>query len=270
MGPLVSGASLFWMSFTLAISIGLPIGLLVTLHLRRGINAMALFVGALTFVISQMVVRIPLLELLSGTAPYQSIAAVPLVFLLFLSLSAGLFEEVGRYLGFRYFLAESWSWRDGVAFGIGHGGIEAFLLVGLPYINNLAYSLMINAGTFLETVGDGLPGEAAEMIQDQLISLPPGIFAAAGLERMFTIALHIGLSLMVLLALVEGRPRYFVLAILLHAGVNFGAGGLASLPISIWFSEVFLGLMAAGAVWFIFAVEPRLPPGNDTFRALNS
>ncbi len=220
---------------------------------------MALLVGALTFVISQLVIRVPILDLLSATTPYQNIMAVPFVYLFFLSATAGIFEEIGRFVGFRYFLRDKLSWRDGVAFGIGHGGIEAFLLVGLTYVNNLVYSFLINAGTYMDTVGSEIPLEAAQMIRDQLVNLPASTFAAAGIERLFTIPLHIALSLLVLLSLVEGKPAYILWAILAHAGANLGAAGLASMGISIWFSEAFLGVVAIVAVWFIFASEPRFP-----------
>jgi len=260
---MVGSASIVAMTFTLAISLGLPIGLVVALHMRRGLNATALLVGALTFVITQLVLRVPLLDLLSRFEPYQAVIAVPIVHLLILSVSAGLFEEVGRYLGFRIFLVEQWSWRDGVAFGIGHGGIEAFLLVGLTYINNLAYSLMINAGTFMESVEGQIPTEAAELIRRQLTTLPASTFAAAGVERLLTIAIHIALSLLVLNALVRRDFRYVILAIFAHAGVNLGAAGLASLDISLWYSELFLGVAAIIAIWYIFRVEPALRADSE-------
>ena len=35
-----------------------------------------------------------------------------------------------------------------VGAGLGHGGIEAIVIVGMTYINNLLYSAMINTGAF--------------------------------------------------------------------------------------------------------------------------
>ena len=43
---------------------------------------------------------------------------------LFLGFTAGLFEEVGRYLAFTTILKKRLDWKNAVAFGIGHGGIE--------------------------------------------------------------------------------------------------------------------------------------------------
>ncbi|MFO7941661.1 MAG: YhfC family glutamic-type intramembrane protease, partial [Bacillota bacterium] len=221
----------------------------------------AVLVGALTFVFSQLVLRVPLLDILSTQSAYESLRANSFLYILFLSLTAGIFEEGGRYLAFRHFLRGRWSWRDGIAFGIGHGGIEAFLLVGLTYVANLIYSFSINAGNYMELLGAELPPEAAEMIRDQLVNLPASTFAAAGFERLFSIALHIALSLMVLVGVSEGKRQYLLYAVLIHAAANFGTSILASLDINVWLPEAFLALVAAASVWYIFAIEPRL--GED-------
>jgi uncharacterized membrane protein YhfC len=33
------------------------------------------------------------------------------------------------------------SWQNGIAFGIGHGGIEALVFVGSAYVNNIVFNL---------------------------------------------------------------------------------------------------------------------------------
>src|SRR5699024_7905221 len=49
----------------------------------------------------------------------------PLVYAIYASLAAGVFEEIGRFIGFRFLLKKFRSWKDGIAYGIGHGGIES-------------------------------------------------------------------------------------------------------------------------------------------------
>ena len=53
-------------------------------------------------------------------------------YLIFLGFTAGLFESVGRWVGYKWWFRNSlpYDWAHGVAFGIGHGGIEAVALVG--------------------------------------------------------------------------------------------------------------------------------------------
>jgi uncharacterized membrane protein YhfC len=55
-------------------------------------------------------------------------AGLPLVFLaLLFGLSAGVFEEIARYIVYRNWLRDVRLWQGGVFFGLGHGGIEAML-----------------------------------------------------------------------------------------------------------------------------------------------
>ena len=89
------------------------------------------FTGAAVFILFQLVTRIPLIQLvLPGMDWYkETIQSNIWTYGLFLGFTAGLFEEVGRYLAFILIL-KNLDWKNAVAFGIGHGGIEAILLVG--------------------------------------------------------------------------------------------------------------------------------------------
>src|SRR5215470_19158718 len=47
------------------------------------------------------------------------------------ALSSGLFEEVGRYVGYRVFMGrEEKTWSKAVMYGIGHGGAETIIQNG--------------------------------------------------------------------------------------------------------------------------------------------
>ncbi|MDO9533848.1 MAG: YhfC family glutamic-type intramembrane protease [Bacillota bacterium] len=248
---MVSSVSLIAMVFTLIISFGLPIGLAFYFYRKEGISLVAVLVGALVFVVSQVLLRIPLLNYLSTMAWYQQLAGNLILIALFLSVTAGLFEETGRFLGFKYFLKRHLSWKNGIAFGIGHGGIEAILLTGFTYINNLIYSIMINGGTFDQLLAPQLGPEMAAFFKEQLIISPPSLFAVAGLERSFTMVIHIALSLVVLLAVIRGKPVYLVYAILLHTLVNFPAVMIPGLGFSFWYAELYLLLLALWGYTFI-------------------
>lgn len=102
---------------------------------------------------------------------------------------AGIFEETARYICFKFILKKERRIQDAISYGIGHGGIEAILLVGITYLINTIVSIMINLGTPLE---DGL-----ELASVQLSSVEPYMFAIAGVERLSTIIIQIGLSIIV-------------------------------------------------------------------------
>ena len=168
---MVSTPSLIAIIFTMLISILLPVVLVIVLYIKKRISLLAVLVGALVFLISQLLLRVPLLRLLATTPFYQQMAQNPVAIGLFLGFTAGLFEEVGRYIGMRFFLKGRWQIKNGVAYGLGHGGFESIGLVGLTYVNNLIYSLAINNGTYDKTIGAAL-GPQGAVIKNALINRP--------------------------------------------------------------------------------------------------
>jgi uncharacterized membrane protein YhfC len=258
----VSIASMISMVITLIICFGLPIGLVIYFYKKERIALVA--VGALVFLVTQMFTRIPLLRYLATLEWYQQMAGNLILIALFLSITAGIFEEVGRYFGFKLFLKKHLSWKNGVAFGIGHGGIEAIVLTGLTYINNLAYSVMINTGTFDQTIAPLIEPEIAGYIKAQLIDMPYYLFLVAGLERAFTIVVHIALSLVVLLAVTKGKTIYLLYAILLHAAVNLPAVLIPGLGYHILYAELYLLVLAVIGIIFIKRSRNSFPEiGED-------
>ena len=111
--------------------------------------------GALAFPLSQLArlaLTIPLNLLLSTVlSPTTAVAATTAVML----ATSGLFEESTRWIVMRYWAKRVRTWEEGVGFGLGHGGIEALLLLGIAAINNFILALnpdMLKAQ--VEAVGD--------------------------------------------------------------------------------------------------------------------
>ena len=89
-------------------------------------------VGVLVFFISQIVLRLPILSyVLPNQLWYMRISLNPYLYSIFLGLTAGIFEEIGRYIGFKYFLKNNQKYDDGLSFGFGHWGVEALFIVGI-------------------------------------------------------------------------------------------------------------------------------------------
>jgi len=248
---MVSNFSILIMVFSILISFGLPVGLAILFYVKRRISILAILVGVLGFLVPQVLIRIPALGWLSQTEFYRGMAATPVVLVFFLSLTAGLFEETGRLIGFRYLLKKKLEYKNAIAYGIGHGGFEAIILVGFAYINNLVYSLMINNGTFDTIIAPQLGPDMANYIRGQLVDLPAITFLAGGIERAFTIVIQIALSVMVYLAVRNRRPIFYWLAILAHTLVNFAAVMITTTGVSIWFAEAAIFFFALAGLWFI-------------------
>ncbi len=248
---MVSSASLIFMTISLVICFALPVGLAVYFFVTKRISLLAVFIGVLGFLVTQVLTRIPALGVLAQTEIYRSLAAIPAVLVLFLSVTAGLFEETGRWIAFRYLLRNKLAHKNAIAYGIGHGGFEAIILVGFTYINNLVYSLMINDGTFESTLAPQLGPDVAAYVRSQLVDLPPTTFLVGGVERALTIAIQIGLSVMVYLSVRNQRAVWYWLAVLAHTLVNFVSVMLVTTGVNIWIPEIAVLIFAVAALWFI-------------------
>ena len=60
----------------------------------------------------------------------------PYVFAIYGGLTAGIFEELGRFVAFFFLLKKYLDYKDGFAYGIGHGGIESILVGGILCASN--------------------------------------------------------------------------------------------------------------------------------------
>lgn len=188
---------------TLFVSLFLPIIFYIVYGVKnkgKGVWT-AWLLGAAGFFVTQIIIRVPILQLFSLNSGFLAFVENHYVFYCFvLAFTAGLFELAGRYAVAKI-LNKKLSYERGVAAGLGHGGIEAIMLVGLTYINNLVYILMINTGMFdallEQTAVMGVDVAPLVQVKDALIGTSEGIFYMAGVERILTMMLHIALSLMV-------------------------------------------------------------------------
>ena len=185
--------------FSLFVALVLPLGAALILS-RKYSSFRPVLLGALTFIIFQVLTRIPLIQVVLPRYAWYAIftATQPLLYLLLLSLTAGIFEELGRYIMMKRFMKDS-PYLHSIGFGIGHGGIEAILLVGTPTLLMLIQQ------------GGSIPG------------VPVSNFFLSGFERLFAMMAHIGLSVMVWASIRTRRPLLLPLAIGLHGLMNFSA-----------------------------------------------
>lgn len=216
------------------ICFGIPIIGVLLLRKRAGRILKPFLLGMAAFVISQILLRIPLLQiLLPNFKWFLSLQLQPYAYGLFLGLSAGIFEETARFIFLKYLLKGRTRLSDGLAFGLGHGGIEAMLLVG---INGIAALILYPMGSL-------------DLAGSSYLSLLLG-----GIERIFAVSFHIGATLVVLHGIRVNKPwRYLMLAILLHglidsmvvilpAALSIKTAGLEVYIMIISFLVLFFGL----------------------------
>jgi uncharacterized membrane protein YhfC len=228
------------------LEIAVPLALGCWIVKRFGVPWRVFGLGALSFIIVQ-VVHAPIV--LATQAPLHR-SLLPLgttatlaVIALYLGLLAGLFEEVGRYLVYRYYFGRrniALTREVGLQFGAGWGGVESIIVAFLVLSSMLSYILLTGDGGFIP-----LPDDPAVMAQVEVLRGITPLDILPGLaERMMTITLHIAWSLMVLVAVVFDRKVLLVLAVLWHAAVDAAAVFLVQTH----------GILVTEAVVFVFAV----------------
>lgn len=147
--------------------------------------------GMICFAVSQLCLRLPLLKLLNNNLwLYNFQSLYPLLYGFLLTLSAGLFEEGGRFIFRDKFLKENDSKKDAIIFGLGHGLIEVIFVIILSF-NNL--NLLTSSDIFL------------------------GLY-----ERLLAVIFHIGMTVLIWLGFKRMKKyKYLILAIFLHGFFDY-------------------------------------------------
>ncbi|MGE5653694.1 MAG: YhfC family intramembrane metalloprotease [Bacillota bacterium] len=242
----VSNLSITLLVLSTLVAILAPFVVYRVLNRTQKLSRKAVLIGAATFVVFALI-----LEQLLHAVVIPRLQGKVLLTIIYGCLAAGIFEEVGRYLMYKTFLKGKTEWKDGIAFGLGHGGIEAILLVGVANIQAIVMAVMVNAGRFGE-IAAKLPKEVADNALNSLVNTPPLMFAASGVERLFALVLQIFFSLVVLYGIRCRKNIYLIYAILAHALMDVSAA-LYQTKVITSVSVIFLALavMAVGAFYAI-------------------
>lgn len=197
-----------------------------------------ILVGAATFVLFALILEktiqnalvFPTTMGLPDHAASQFINARPILWALVLGLFPGVFEETGRFMAFKTVLRNRRNRETSISYGIGHGGIEVILVLGINYIVYIVYAVMINTGTFqgiIDQVAEQAPfqEEAIRALADQLAVFSFADIGTGMFERVFAFLFHVGASILVFYAARDkGRFWLYPLAILLHTALDSLAG----------------------------------------------
>lgn len=251
--------NIFLLSINYALMIIMPVLLAVFIHRRTGAGWRLFFIGAATFILSQ-VFHIPFNWAVqrAGLLPNDlSTWTNLLITAAFLGLSAGVFEETARYLSYRYWAKDARSWSRGLMLGAGHGGIEAILVGALAAISFGGLVLTSRSEAILST----LPPDQQAIVTSSLAELMAtpwyGLLLGAA-ERVFALAAHLALSVMVLQVFLRGSIRWLFLAIGYHTIFNMIAV-VAVTRVGPYATEGILAVFSLISVFVIFRLRTPEP-----------
>lgn len=235
---MVHSSSLAAICFTLICTLIAPlvVSIIYAVKNKGQKIASALLLGGAGFFIMQMLVRLPLMSVLSFIPAFTEFSNNHyLLYCLILAMTAALFELIGRLVVARI-LSKELTYKRSFAAGLGHGGIESIFIVGIAYINNLLYALMINQGAFdaivEQTAATGVDTSQLTAVKDALIQTAPQLYLLAAYERILTIITHIALSMLVCYFVAKKDTwKGLGLCFLIHTLIDFVApvfNGLAT------------------------------------------
>lgn len=256
-----------------------PLVLAILAHRRLGVSWRYFGFGALIFFLFQIISRVPAVQLIQTAITPQLMASQTLLIVWFgiLAITAGLFEEVGRYVGYRWLMGrEEKTWRKAVMYGIGHGGLESMLLVG-----GLLILTLVQVITFSSINLNTLPASQHALVVQQLNAInaqPAWTMLLQVWERLWAVPFHIAMSVVVLQVFRRNAIGWLWLAILAHAILDFtavilpqvlGTGLSSSLIVEGWVAIA--GIVSLWVIWKLrdrseqttLAVEPKsVEPGT--------
>lgn len=241
--------------------IAMPLGLAIYLTRTWKLSWRLWFIGAATFVLSQ-VGHIPFLSLST-----QMLNRPPLVNLflwwppsslilfngVFVGLAAGLFEELFRYAMYRWWAKDARSWRTGILTGAGHGGAEALIFGGLAL-----YSFFQLAAYRNIDLSRVIPAAQLPAAQAQVAAYWSTAWYAAFLpsfERLSAIIIQISMAVLVLQTFTRKQWFWVWLAVLYHALIDFFTVPAAAGYFSKNGAEAIVGGFAILSVIIIFALR---------------
>lgn len=242
----VSGASITGMVVSLLLSVGLPIFLCIFIYKKTKAWVPAFFIGCGIFVGFAMILE-QICHTVVLTVTGSVIRDNIWLYGIYGGLAAALFEETGRLIAMKFCLKKHLTRENALMYGAGHGGIEAFLILGMSSMSNLLTAAMINGGLMEKTMTVLEPAQQ-EVSYNQLSVLwttPAYQFYLAPVERISAIALQIALSILVFSAVKTGKKLHLAAAFGIHFAVDFLTVVCAS-AIPTWALE--LGLLVIVAV----------------------
>ncbi len=224
----VSTINIIAMVISCMICILLPIILLILFKKRNGWIP-AFFIGCGIFIVFALILEQAMHSVVLGTFG-TALQGNVFLYALYGGLAAALFEEIGRLVAFKFLLKNHLDTNTALMYGAGHGGIEAILIVGLTYVNNIVISIMINSGAIeatMSAVDNSLKQSTYDQIS-QLWTLPASTFFLGGIERIIAIVLQITLSILVYLAVKNRKSMFWIAAFFIHFFVDFSTVVMAN------------------------------------------
>lgn len=227
------------------LTILIPIVLAVSWTILSKSRVYPLFIGSLIFFIFVMVLESIMHSIVLTTIPV--ISSNTILYILYGCLAAGIFEEGGRWVAFRYLIRDE-NKKNAITYGIGHGAVEMILVVGLTLLSTFIFAQSyLTLG--VEGMTEGLDTSMIEMVKEMIASIEVYELKDVVLnliERCSALILHVSCSIFVYFSVRERNLQYLLYAFLFHIFMNIPAGMVQQEIITnLWLAESIIAVIAS-------------------------
>lgn len=220
---MVSSTSIISMGISAIVCFLFPITVLLYFKKKEKISLKPVFIGMIVFFMFTQILE----KLLHLFVIGNNLIPNPVLFSIYGALTAGIFEETGRFIAFKTILKNKHEWKDGLAYGLGHGGIEAILIGTIANIQYMVYSSLINNGSFDTVLSSKVPASQIgqlNQLKELLIHSSSSTIILGIVERVLALGIQVALTMVILYAVKYRKNIYLFIAILLHALMDIPAG----------------------------------------------
>lgn len=245
--------------------IGVPIVVALLIYKRGKSGFRPIWIGAAVFILSQV-----------GHIPFNQFLMLPGLRVLGVEvsaggglslwvlgaaagLSAGVFEEVARYLALKFWLKKDAHTLLPLKYGIGHGGVEALLIGGLA-LTALVQVLVLRGEGALAV----LDPDQLVLVQSQLEAywaVPWYQSLLGAWERISAMMFHVGASILVYKTVRTKKSIYLITAVLGHMLLDMFAV-IAVQQLDLVLMEAILFVFAAGWLFWAWRIRHIDPEEN--------
>lgn len=139
--------------------------------------------------------------------------------------------------------------NDAVMYGIGHGGIEVWIVI-FPVI--LMYLAVVLTG------GKGMPAEVVSSIMPSIEAFGLGTAICFVIERIFCMGIHIALTLMVFYGVQNGEKKYLLKAVICHMILDVFPALYQRGVVGFMQTEIWLGVACVILCIFAYRLYQKL------------
>lgn len=246
----------------------IPIMTYWVLKPKYKLRASPVWVGAAIFFVAVIILEPILHAIVLRPTANGSIGLVvhhPWVYVAYGALAAGIFEETGRFIGFRYLKKRVSGFQTAIAYGIGHGGIEMILVGAMGMVNSIMFSTAINSHS------TAIMAKIPSTTMHSLMTNAAGMAILALVERIGAFLIQILLSMIVWAAVnYVGKWWLYPVAIVLHAVVDtpsamFQAGLISSqslVEVLLWVTVILLAIFVYYVIGGLVKRQPTSTIGT--------